>query len=188
MRKDLNAIKKEFENYIEQHEAQLEAWQNVKRVTKKDGGDFSTLSKNFENAKIGSSGYSLREEKEIRVNAITKSGKYVDDYFTLSPLVKDSKHEIAEERVIKVSGLCAYYHMNVDEIEKAIEERTEMHKKYIASYKEQLELLEDYYTRITGQLEEIHKTLNEITPKGANVKNISLRYAMEELIKNYYFN
>ena len=188
MRKDQETIKKEFENYIEQHEAQRDAWKKVKRVTKKDGADFATLAKNFENAKIENCEYALRAEKQINVYTVTRSGRYINDYFSISPLVKDANFDVSEERVIKESMLSAYFHMNADEIEKAIEKRIEMHENSIKAYQEQINNLDKYYNRIIEQLEEIHETLNEITPKGANATNLSLRYAMEEVIKNYYFN
>ena len=188
MRKDLNDIKKEFEKCIEKHEAQRDAWKNVKRVTKKDGGDFATLSKNFENAKIESTGYSLREEKRIKVYTRTKKGDYVDDYFTISPLVKNVDFEVAPERVIKQSMLCDYFHMNPDEIEKEIEKRVALHEEIIKDYESNIERLEKYYILIMARMSEIHEILKEITPKATAGANLSLRYAMEDIIKNYYFN
>ena len=65
--KTLEDIKKELTSTLKEHEALLQAWNNVNRLYKKDGSSFSVLSKNFENANIQDESYSIYPAKVIKV-------------------------------------------------------------------------------------------------------------------------
>jgi len=186
MEKNLEQIKKELQNSIEECNAKIAAWENVKRVTKKDGSDFSTLSKNFENAKIVTADYSIRNEKQIRVSGWTENRKFVDDYFSIVPCVKNVKFEVAPDRQIKESFLEPYFYMTVEEIVEAIENRIAMWKEYVESYEEQLRIADHFYILIENELEKISEILDAVSDK-RNSKNLSLRYALEHKVKEHYF-
>ena len=49
---DKNRIENEYRDSIENYQELIKAWGNVKRVTKKDGSNFSNFKKNFTNAEI----------------------------------------------------------------------------------------------------------------------------------------
>ncbi len=186
MEKNLDQIKKELQNSIEECNAKIAAWENVKRVTKKDGSNFSTLSKNFENAKIEVASYSIRGEKQIRVCGHTESGKFFEDYFSIIPCVNTVKFEVAPERQIKESFLTPYFHMTVDEIAETIESRILMWKEYVESYEEQLRIADHFYILIENELDKIAEILNAVSDKRSS-KNLSLRYALEHKVKEHYF-
>lgn len=186
MEKNLEQIKNEFQKNIEECEAKIAAWENVKRVYKKDGSSFSTLSKNFENAKIEVVSYSVRNEKQIKVYGRTKSGKFFDDYFSIIPCVNTVKFEVAPERQIKESFLAPYFYLTVEEIEETIKQRVETYKEYIEDYEEQLRIADHFYILIENELDKIHEILNAVSDKKSS-KNLSLRYALEYKVKEHYF-
>ena len=186
MEKNLEQIKKDLQNSIEECKAKIAAWENVKRVTKKDGTNFSTLSKNFENAKIEVVNYSVRSEKQIKVYGRTESGNFFEDYFSIIPCVNNVKFEVAPERQIKESFLTPYFHMTVDEIEETIKSRIATYKEYIENYEEQLRIADHFYILIENELDKINEILNAVSDKKSS-KNLSLRYALERKVKEHYF-
>ena len=186
MEKNLEQIKEELKKSIEEYEAKIAAWENVKRVTKKDGSNFSTLSKNFENAKIEVVSYSIRNEKQIRVCGRTKSGNFFEDYFSIVPCVNNVKFEVAPERQIKESFLTPYFYMTVEEIEETIKTRIATYKEYIENYEEQLKIADQFYVLIQNELDKISEILNAVSDK-RSTKNLSLRYALEHKVKEHYF-
>lgn len=78
MQKSKEAIRKQFENYIQEYEVKIRLWSAVKRVTKKDGSDFQSFGKNFENAEIVR-GRICSDDFEIRVSdySIRIDGRWV---------------------------------------------------------------------------------------------------------------
>ena len=186
--KDLKNIVKELENRIDEHEALLEAWQNVKRLHKKDGSDFSVLSKNFENAKIEDEPYSLYPVKIVKVWNCGKSGKYYNEEIKCTQIVRYSKREIEPSRIIKETLLEDRYDLTIDEIFEDIATRIEHHKNRIEELQNQIVMAEKYYNLVVEKMQEVKAILNEVCADKVNGNNLDLRYALEDVVKNYYFN
>jgi hypothetical protein len=74
-------------------------------VTKKDGSDFQSFAKNFENAEIVR-GRICADDFEIRVSdySIRIDGRWVDDTIDIKQIVEYSKIIPAEEQIIKESS------------------------------------------------------------------------------------
>lgn len=186
--KNLEDIKKEFEKRIDNHAALLEAWEKVERVTKKDGSDFKALSKNFNNATVIVNEFVLRPSKKIRVYGRTKRNDFVEDFVETTDLVKYSKRPVDAARILKESYLEPWYEKTVDEIFEDIETQKEYHRKAIEGYEKQIQEANFYYDIISAKMEEIHKVLNNMCEKGKSSNEfLSLRYALENIVKNYYF-
>ena len=49
---EIKKIENEYRSHIGNYENAIRAWSNVKRISKKDGSDFSNFGKNFANATI----------------------------------------------------------------------------------------------------------------------------------------
>lgn len=184
--KTLEDIKKELTSTLKEHEALLQAWNNVNRLYKKDGSSFSVLSKNFENANIQDESYSIYPAKVVKV-FICFEGKYYKEEINCTQLVKYAKRKIDESRIIHESCLEDRYDLTVDEIFEEIELKKEYHKKRIEELNKQLEMAESYYNQVTGKMEEIKTVLDTLCDKHENRKNIDLRYKLEEVVHEYYF-
>lgn len=185
--KDLKSIVKELENRIDEHEALLEAWQNVKRLHKKDGSDFSVLSKNFENAKVEYESYSIYPAKIVKVWNRGKFGKYYDEEINCTQLVRYSKREIDPSRVIKETLLEDRYNLTVDEIFEDIATKIEYHKNRIEELQNQIVMAEKYYNLVQNKMQEVKAILDEVCADKVDGNNLDLRYALESVVKNYYF-
>lgn len=72
--------KKKMQASVEYYQTRIEAWEKVKRVYKKDGGNFASLARNFENAKIIDE-YPFG--KRIFVYFQSKKSGYENDYITI---------------------------------------------------------------------------------------------------------
>lgn len=187
--KNLEDIKKEFSKRIAEHETLLEAWEKVERVTKKDGSNFAALGKNFKNAKIRENQYSIRPDKLLTVYGWTSDNRYIEeDINTTDHADRYNGRAIDPERIIKESYITPYYIKTVDELFEDIEAKKEYHKKAIEGYKKQINESQFYYDQIAGKMIEIHNVLNSMCKKGKpSTEFLSLRYALEDVVKNYYF-
>ena len=71
-----------YKNSIHNYENMINAWRNVKRITKKDGTDFLIMSKNFENA-ILKKDYSWMDYYTLTVDYKYANGGYTYDNITV---------------------------------------------------------------------------------------------------------
>ena len=185
--KNINDIKEELERKITEHEALLEAWQNVERVTQKDGSDFFVLSKNFKNAFIRKSPYSIYNQKEVYVINQGKNGYWNEEYISCTQLVRYSKRKVDESRIIKELLLEDRYDLTVSEIFEEIALTIEKHENCIEELKNQLNLADKYYMLVNDKLNEISNILNEVCPDKLESKNFDLRYQLEDMVHNHIF-
>ena len=184
--KTLEDIKKELTSTLKEHEALLQAWNNVNRLYKKDGSSFSILSKNFENATIQDESYSIYPTKVVKV-FICCEGKYYNEEINCTQLVKYSQRKVDESRIIHASYLEDRYNLTVDEIFEEIELKKEYHKKRIEELNKQLEMAELYYKQVLIKMEKVKTVLDTLCDKSGDRKNIDLRYDLEEVVHEYYF-
>ena len=182
----LEDIKKELTSTLKEHEALLQAWNNVNRLYKKDGSSFSVLSKNFENATIQDESYNIYPAKVIEV-FICCEGKYYNEEIKCTQLVRYSQRKVDESRIIHESFLEDRYNLTVDEIFEEIELKKEYHKKRIEELNKQLEMAESYYNQVTDKMEEIKTILDTLCDKHGNMENLDLRYDLEAVVHEYYF-
>lgn len=184
--KTLEDIKKELTSTLKEHEALLQAWNNVNRLYKKDGSSFSVLFKNFENATIKDEPYSIYPAKEVKV-FVDYEGKYYNEEINCTQLVRYSKRKVDESRIIHESCLEDRYNLTIDEIFEEIELKKEYHKKRIEELNKQIEMAKSYYKKVTDKMEEVKTVLDGLCDKNGNRENLDLRYDLEEVVHEYYF-
>ena len=179
MQKSKEDIRKQFENYIKEYEVKIRLWSAVKRVTKKDGSDFQSFGKNFENAEIVR-GRICADDFEIRVSdySIRIDGRWVDDTIDIKQIVEYSKITPAEEQIVKESFYKPYFYMTPDQVMEYIQNTIEIYKRKIEEYKDQLAKLDSLYDFVKVSVDNI---MNKI--KAETEGNSSLYYAMRDLIK-----
>lgn len=136
----------------------IEAWKNVKRIYKKDGGSFSILSKNFENLKFRNRFGS----NEAAVYFVDECGRYADDYINLE--ANNYTHEEAattpEAIESKISALIAKYEAWKERDEKGLAE------------------IESRLNAISDALETIKKAVKD-------AEQVNAHYTMQAYIKGY---
>lgn len=172
-------IKKELEKKLDYHKALLEAWQKVTRNYKKDGKPFQDLQKNFNNARVYNKAYSMKPEKEIRVDTCTKLNGYINESVDNCELAKYTKFTPDESRIIKESFLEPYFYLTLEEIEAKIEERKAYHEKRIAELEKAIKENKKDNERAEKILEYIEKELAKVNPDAASLYK-------EKLIRKYY--
>lgn len=148
--------KAKMQKSVEYYACRIEAWQKVERLYKKDGSNFSVLSKNFSNC-------SFTEEygtKKLIVNFRDETGAYSRDDIYLS---KNSYQEAKDTP-------------------EAIEESI---KGVIANYEAWKEKDEKGLADIERQLEAINPALESLKQAIAEAKETNTHYTMQAYIKEY---
>lgn len=184
MREYANEITKKYQDYIEECEAKIKLWENVKIVTKKNGEPFQAFAKNFENCKIYADAYTLQTNaKNITVSGRTVSGKWVEDEIGNTDLVKYTKFNVEPERIIKESFLEPYFFLTIQEIGEKIAEKIEKYKNNIKAYKMQLEKVAEYVETITNKVNALQAEIKEMTK---DFDTNSLYYDLIKIVKDVY--
>lgn len=139
--RDIEKIRKDFEEKIAEHSAAIAAWKAVERQTKKDGSDFASLAKNFKNARL--------QARAICGNDLAvgfRVGyKYETDKINITRTVQRNE-DTTGRQLVKEPGLYPYYTLSVDEIFCRIEETIAWHEKTLAEYNEAMKKLEETFT------------------------------------------
>lgn len=157
-----NAITR-YNREAEEYETIAELWEKVTRDHKKDGSDFSIMSKNF-------SGCAFKEphlmkmhayEKEITVSGRTKSGRFVTNYIDNYKCVKYTNIKVEESRVINERFLEPYFYLTADEIETLIKETAANYRKWAETARERAENATAAAELYNAKMEEINKELKD---------------------------
>lgn len=181
----LEKKREELNKQIKINKAKINALESVVRVKKKDGTDFSTISKNFSSSnknvtvKIASNTYSLRSNAKKLVVYGYVDGIFVDEEIDISPCIDEHRcSTIDESRIIKESFIKPYYIMTVDEIEKAVGEYIEGVKCRLDREEKALNELEELYDIFIPRAKDIMEDLKKCCGD-----NNTLRYDMIDLLK-----
>lgn len=182
MQRSKEDIRKKFEDYIKEYEEKIRLWSEVKRVTKKDGSDFQSFAKNFENAEIVR-GRICSDDFEICVNnhKIRISGDWVKDSISIRQIVEYSKITPAEDQIITEASYNPYFYMTPAQVMENIQIQIEIYKKQIDEYKDQLSKLDALYDFVKSSVDTIMVKIKE--EAGSNT---SLFYEMRALLKEVY--
>lgn len=141
-------IMEDLNKTIKQYEKEIKTLESIKRVYKKDGGDFANLSKNY-NVENGSiqilTSYKEWYKPESRYNAeinLYKSFGYCNySSFTLN-ISKDSE-------------------ININDIEQSLIHNLELKKQYLIEYKEKLNSLHRVFKEVKRLSKQIKKVVDE---------------------------
>lgn len=177
--KDLEMIKKEIEEKRQYNKDCLEAWENIKRLSKKDGSDFSSLSKNFNGLKVIKEIHSLfPEERELTIY-FKSNGKCESDSVSNVEMVRYSKRNVDKSRVVKEQYLEARYLLTINEIFENIECKKNQLKANIDKYTKQFENIDNKYKELKEKLSSV-KSFLMIEKE----RDLALYYTMQELVKS----
>ena len=170
-----------MEYALAEHKAYLEAWKNVKRVSKKDGSDFATFGRNFEDARVEQDTWIDCER--IKVNAHSGCA-WVEDSIDL---VRDAEGDISEERVFEYYGK-KKYHLTVDETFEAINNRIRYYEVEIENDKIQIAHAESICNLVENTMTALYnEVLREIEDAGYNptcsIDAPSILYRAEEIVR-----
>ena len=177
--KDLEQIKRTLNNYLEEHEAEVEAWQQVKIEKKKNGEEFARLSQALKNGYIGKY-YPVEDglHPYITIYTKTKSGKYVNDsmpifyYLDELPNTDERKKDLRPQFVRQTTP------MTNDEIMNAIKNHINKHNKSIEGLKRDLDNAEKAYNNYMQALQQAEQQLKADTQYDLD-KHSSLYYEIK---------
>lgn len=177
---NLDNLLKDLEKNRAEAAAKLAAWENVKRVYKKNGESFAIMSKNFENASYRVKTYDASEH-ELTVGNWTACSGYIGDYINATENINNAKKEIAPERVIDC-GYCKKYNLDADELAQAIEARKAYYKNYITELDSAIQAAPAEYKKVVDACEALRDVL-----KTEKEENNTLYYRLHEVVDKYYF-
>jgi len=149
--------KRKMEKSVIYYQERINAWQQVKRVYKKDGGIFQNLNKNFENATL------LTEYHINKIRVCFKSAfeGYINDDIYLNDIVFDGKQE------------------TYDAIEKKIQKTIANYKKWMEIDKKGLEEIETQINNCIPFLDSIKAIIEDAK------QNTNTHYTLQAYIKEY---
>ena len=177
----LKEINDKLNKYKKDYESKIALWRKVERVKKKDGSDFSVLSKNFKNARIVPASASIRTNYEIQVSDYI-NGAYISDYFELYPCVKYYKGgDISPDRIIKEPCCEPYFAMTLDEISDEINRTIELYTGRIKALEKQINDAEKVFSEFSDAIDNALKTLKTDAGDGS-----ILYYACREYMTKSY--
>jgi hypothetical protein len=173
-------LKKTLERNLSWHETCLDLWKNVKRLSKKDGTDFANFGKNFENAEVNN------EFDRLEVSGRSKF-EWIRDSIDFLLTADDNT---PEDRII-LSYRTRYYHLTVDEVFTAIENRIRYYEVEIENDKIQLAHAESICNLTENTINALYKqALKELEDAGftptSSFDTPSILYEVRKIVERIY--
>ena len=172
----LDTIQTNTKRQLAQNIAALEAWKNVKHLTKKDGTEFKFISKSFENAKID---YDFSGKPVLKVYFHDDYNGYSNDEIWLYDSYKAySKTQKYPENTYENTYIDRVHYLTPLEAMEVVNEKIKYYKNVINEKKETLEKLEALYIEYTSKLKALY---NEALDKCGD--NRQLKSSMKEALE-----
>lgn len=165
--RDLEDIKKELTRRLNEARNKLALWQSVKRLTKKDGGDFATLNKNFDGARVE------QQYSSVYLKAAT--------YYLTESERKQIPHIAWTSEEIYIGYMDDEY--TPDKVFEKIAGRIEQLKNHIAEYENELAALEDIFKKYDAKLAEFYQELKTDCERFRD--DPKYRSTIENMIEDY---
>lgn len=184
MRKE--EITQKLERILNDYKAKLKGWQNVKRLTKKDGSDFAVKSKNIDGAKFGQ--YTHIESELHPYLTITYKDNYtwkqdsLQMYINVRDMEKDDIRRNNTDKIKKDGFHYDVYIYDINECFEAINNYIEFLKEKIKDYETQLKNANKYIEKADKIINEI-KELRKEKELMSDISNNGLGFAIIEYIK-----
>jgi hypothetical protein len=170
--RDLEDIKNELTKRLNESRNKLALWQSVKRVTKKDGGNFAILNKNFEGARVE------QEYSSVYLKAAT--------YY----LPEAERKAISHFRWTSEEIYIAYRddELTPEIVSEKIAGRIEQLKKHITEYENELAAVEDIFKKYDEKLAVFYQELKADCEqfRDDTGSTSALEYMIEDYAKSYY--
>ena len=172
---------KKLEKNIKNYEARLNAWQNVKRVYKKDGTDYKNISQNFEGCKFLKD---FRNEFECCVNYINYNGETCTDIISLHQTTENLPFEPKKDQeILGGCGWKPYIILDADQLEIMINNLIKNYQNYLEEAKKEYQKGVELFPQFWNKLDDLAKFIYENTE---NKNQISLNYAFIDVIKEQF--
>ena len=155
---ELQDAKNKLQNSVDYYAVRIAAWQSVKRLTKKDGGNFAILSKNFDGARF----VSCYGSPYLRVSFKDERGAYNYDDICLNENVY--LHFPAADDPDKVAARIDYT---------------------ISKYQENREKALKGLETIDGQIKSITPLLDSLKTAIKAAEAVGNNYILRDYIKTY---
>lgn len=168
------------ENY---YRCRIEAWKKVSRLSKKDGSDFATLSKNFEGAKICMPYYlNSVSDRQIEICFTDENGRFATDYFKIWRKAKDGQ-ELTGRNTYKPWSE-TWYEMNTEEIFEEINATIEKYQTWLDSIIEQKKVAKKTFSKLEKMVKEAKTLVDDVNDKEGSS---TLHFALRSYVENFYW-
>jgi hypothetical protein len=138
---NIEQAKEKMKKSAKYYEVRIKAWENVKRLYKKDGGEFAILGKNFSGAKITTKPWNA-DDKIIEVCFRDENGSWTTDYIGLYATQYNDEADTPEK------------------VQNRINDLIEKYKSWYEKDKKGAEQIEKQIKAIIPLLDKINKTLD----------------------------
>lgn len=159
---NVNEIISQLENHKKDYEEKKQAWENVKRLYKKDGSEFAIKQKNIEGASFGK--YNPNEDwmhPYLTVYyGLRCQNESIPMFLYIDTMKKDDLRLNNKDQIKEDSCCCvrSTYVFNIEECFEAIQEHINFLNSKIEDYKKQLAIVEE----ITQKADSIINQANEL--------------------------
>lgn len=150
--------REKMEKSVKYYKVRIEAWENVKRIYKKNGEPFAILSKNFENARFTA----WLNSPVIEVTFRDETGRNTTEHITLTANAYKNEPEATTP----------------EQVQNRINE-------LIANYKKWLEIDTAGASQIEKQIDDIMPELDKLAEAIKQAKETNTHYTLQNYIKNY---
>ena len=183
----VNDITLKLENYKKEYEEKKQAWEQVKRLYKKDGSEFANKQKNIDGASFGK--YNPNEDWMHPYLTVYYGSRYQEEsipmFLYIDTLKKDDSR-LSNKDQIKEDGCCCVrstYIYNIDECFEAIQEHIKFLNDKIEDYKKQLAIVEEITQKADLIINQANELLKDERLSDGYYHN-TLGYSIRDYIKN----
>ena len=175
-----------LENYKKEYEEKKQAWENVKRLYKKDGSEFAVKQKNVDGAFFGK--YTPCEDWMHPHLTVYYGSRYQTEsvamYIYVDELKKDDSR-LENKDQIKEGGSFtrSTYVFNIEECFEAIKKHIKILDEIIEGYEKQLAIVEEIAQKADLIINQANELLKDERLANGYYHN-TLGYAIRDYIKN----
>lgn len=168
----LDTIQTNTKRRLAQNIAALNAWKNVKHLTKKDGTEFKFISKSFENAKID---YDFSGKPVLKIYFHDDYNGYSNDEIWLY----DSYNVYSKiQKYPESTYINRVHYLTPLEAMETVSEKVKYYENVIDEKKETLEKLETLYIEYTNKLKTLYNEAIDKCEDNSELKR-SVKEALE---------
>lgn len=179
---NLNDIQNELKNRINENNAKIQLWKNVKYPVKKNGDYFQNVAKNFENATYKPDYIAIQSGEYKLYVRNNQAEDYINCYELVRYLKDEEMIKKTENYLPKSPYLHQVYKYDVDDIKKAIQQRINNLTAENISLNKQLEMSQDIFNRINENVNNIISILNNECKEKSFYNSIG--YMLTDYCKN----
>lgn len=181
---NLDEIKTTMKKDIARYSALAEAWERVTFPTKKDGKPFANMAKNIDGAKYTLESYAMQAgEYELTVYTQAPVCGYIHDSIKAYELVRylkdESKIEKKDNYLPKQSYLEQVYRFDLEDIKKAVADRAEYFREYVADLEKQLAAVDGIFHAFRDAFA---AALSQLEKDTAAFKHCDTRYNVKKTV------